>query len=192
MCLERIHINLAVVGQDRDTETNQRIRKCPLGLNMWTIKALLVKYIMSITKTFDLLNPKTGEILASYQNKQPRKAALKAAGAGHTEILLRQAGSAKKNRVAKIHEFKGSKVLEEFPLPYPGWVKATIEKKAGKPIPPELNKVGKEAELKALGFEPHKYSDGRVKKVAMHNIPKVGGGGLQESIGAWIESRSKP
>lgn len=147
---------------------------------------------MSTKKAFDLLNPITGEILASYSNKQPRKAALKAAGAGYENILLRQAASSSKIRAAKIHEFKGSKVMEEFPLPYPGWVKAIIEKKAGKSIPPELNVKGKEAELKALGFEPHSYSCGKVKKVAMHNIPKVNGGNLKDAIDTWLNKRNAP
>ncbi len=145
---------------------------------------------MTKVKTYYLIDPKTGANLATLKNRQPRKAAVKCAKTGHKTILLREAGSMKGNRAARIHEFEGDRKLVEFKLPYPAWVKLAVEKKAGKKIPDELNQKGKEALLKTAGFSPYLSKKGNVRKVCVINVPKTKGAEkVDESIKEWLKTR---
>jgi hypothetical protein len=64
-----------------------------------------------------------------FTGKQPRRAALKAATRGYTDIRLRERGT------KKIHVFKGSRKKVRSPADRPSWLPATVWK-------PVVRKVG--------------------------------------------------
>lgn len=69
-----------------------------------------------------------------FSGKQPRRAALKAASRGYTNIKLRERGVRRKGK-SKVHVFKGSVEVVNAPSNRPSWLPAKVKK-------PKVQKVG--------------------------------------------------
>ena len=69
-----------------------------------------------------------------FSGKQPRRAALKAASRGNTNIRLRERGVRKKGK-CKVHVFRGSVEIVDAPRNRPSWLPARVKK-------PKVKKVG--------------------------------------------------
>lgn len=69
-----------------------------------------------------------------FSGKQPRRAALKAATRGFTDIKLRERG-VRRDGKCKVHVFKGSVETVEAPANRPSWLPAKVKK-------PKVKKVG--------------------------------------------------
>lgn len=143
-------------------------------------------------KSFELLDHKSGEVLAVFKNKTPRPAAIKAAGEGHAKIILRERGAQEgKNYAARLHMFEGTITKATWPLPYPNWLKKSVEKKAGKSIPDSLNAKGKESDLAKAGFKPYEYNKGNVKKIGTVKVPKIQGKTPKECVSEYLKNGGK-
>lgn len=139
-------------------------------------------------KSFELLDTKSGDVISTYTNKQPRGAALKAAAEGHLDILLREAGSNTEKRVAVLHRFKGERKQVPWALPYNAYALKKVEELSGKPVPPELNvKDGRKA-LQAAGFKDYLFWKPNVKKVQRLDVPKVQGKSLTENVQEFVRA----
>ena len=143
-------------------------------------------------KSFELLNPQTGSVEAVYHNREPRAAALKAAGAGVKDIILREKDSGNEKRAAKLHRFAGSIKVDKWKLPLPIWKLVSEEKRTGKKIPPELNAKGKEAELEKAGFTIPSRNKPIVKKIAVCTVPKIKGADIHTEVKEFLKTLSKP
>lgn len=139
-------------------------------------------------KTFELLNPQTGEVEATYYNNAPRAAALKAASAGIKDIILREKNTRTNKRAAKLHMFEGSVKQERWRLPIPIWKLNSEAERTGKKIPPELNAKGKEAELEKAGFEIPVLNKPKVKKIAVFDVPRIKGADIHTQVMTFLES----
>lgn len=142
-------------------------------------------------KAFELLNPESGAVYATYRNKQPRAAALKAAGNNVKYIILREKDSRNEKRAAKLHRFKGSVVPEKWKLPMPDWKIKTEEKRTGKTIPPKLNVKGKEAEFEKAGFVLPTRKKPMVRKVDAFDVPMIKGADLQTEVREFLKTLPK-
>jgi hypothetical protein len=69
-----------------------------------------------------------------FSGKQPRRAALKAATRGFTDIRLRERG-VRKDGKCKVHVFKGSVATVSAPANRPSWLPAKVKK-------PKVKKIG--------------------------------------------------
>jgi len=143
-------------------------------------------------KSFELLNPQTGDVLGIYNNRQPRQAAMKAASKGVTDIILRERDSGNETKLAKLHRFTGAVKSGKWRLPLPGWKVTSEAERTGKKIPQELNKKGKEAELEKAGYECPVLNKPHVKKVKTYNIPRVKGADLHEEVKKFVKTLDKP
>lgn len=142
-------------------------------------------------KAFELLNPQTGDVEKIFTNKAPRQAALKAAGKGTKNIILRERGSGNDRRFAKLHRFSGTVMSVKWKLPLPEWKVKLEAKRTGKLIPPELNKKGKEADLEKAGYEQPLLNKPVVKKMDIYEIPRVKGADLHEVVKKFVKSLPK-
>ncbi|MDP2755468.1 MAG: non-histone chromosomal MC1 family protein [Nitrospirota bacterium] len=143
-------------------------------------------------KAFELLNPVTGIVEGTYHNPQPRGAALKAAGKGVKDIILREKDSGNENRAAKLHRFAGSVKPEKWRLPLPGWKVVSVEKKMGKKIPPELNAKGKEAEFEKAGFAIPLLNKPVVRKVGVFDVPSIKGADIYTEVKEFLKTLTLP
>lgn len=139
-------------------------------------------------KTFELLDRKTGNVLKELHNEQPRGAALKAAGYGVKDIILRERGTENEKMAAKLHLFTGSVVPDKWKLPLPDWKIQSEATRTGKAIPPELNVKGKEAELEKAGFELPPRDKPVVKKVKIYHVPKIKGADIHTSVSEFLKT----
>lgn len=142
-------------------------------------------------KAFELLNPKTGIVEATYHNPQPRGAALKAAGNGVKDIILRERDSGNEKRAAKLHRFTGEVKPEKWKLPMPDWKIKTEEKRTGKTIPPELNVKGKEAEFEKAGFVLPIRKKPMVRKVGVFDVPRIKGADVYTEVWEFLKTLPK-
>lgn len=142
-------------------------------------------------KTFELLDPHTGNLISVLHNSQPRGAALKAAGDGVTDIILRQRKSGNKVRAAKLHRFKGSVKPDNWTLPLPSWKIVEMEKKFQKKIPPELNAKGKEAEWEKAGFALPVRNKPVAKKIGSFNVPRIEGADIYTEVRECLKTLPK-
>ncbi len=142
-------------------------------------------------KSFELINPQTGIPEATYHNPRPRGAALKAAGKGVKDIILREKDSGNENRAAKLHRFAGSVKHGKWRLPLPSWKVAAEEKRTGKKIPPELNAKGKEAELEKAGFVIPTLNKPEVKKVGLYDVPRIKGADIYTEVKEFLKTLPK-
>ena len=86
-------------------------------------------------KSFLLLDEEN-KVVAKFENKYPRQAALKAANKGFTEIKLLERGTKNKDKGGhKIHKFVGERVKITKPIGAPAWMPDTVYK-------PTVTKVG--------------------------------------------------
>lgn len=144
--------------------------------------------------TFEVINPITGEPESTVKNDQPRQAARKAVNCLRREekdfskIVLREKGTTGNGQAAVIHVFTGTCVTKKAGLPVATFIKQGIEKKAGKPIPTELNVKGKEAELEKAGFVLPMIPDPNVRKVGKFHVPKVEGKDVAGAIVEFVKS----
>lgn len=140
-------------------------------------------------KAFELLNPITGIVEATYHNPQPRGAALKAAGDGIKDIILREKETINEKRAAKLHRFTGAVKPEKWKLPMPDWKVKSEAIRTGKKIPPELNAKGKEAELEKAGFERPVLNKPIVRKVGVFDVPKIKGADLHTAVKEFLKTK---
>lgn len=143
-------------------------------------------------KAYELINPESGAVYATYHNDQPRDAALKAAGNKVKDIILREKDSGNKTRAAKLHRFTGSVVPEKWKLPMPDWKIKTEEARIGKKIPPELNAKGKEAEFEKAGFVLPIRKKPNVRKVGVYDVLRIKGADLQTEVREFLKTLQKP
>lgn len=139
-------------------------------------------------KSFELLNPQTGVVEKIYQNPHARGAALKAAGKGVKDIILRERASKNKKRAAKLHRFAGSVKPEKWRLPLPSWKVASEEMRTGRITPPELNAKGKEAEFEKAGFVIPLLNKPIVKKVGLFDVPKIKGADIYTEVKEFLKT----
>ncbi len=139
-------------------------------------------------KAFELLNPLTGNVEATYHNPQPRGAALKAAGDGIKDIILREKETINKKRAAKLHRFTGAVKPQKWKLPMPDWKVVSEEKRTGKKIPPELNAKGKEAEFEKTLFTIPMQNKPIVRKVGVHDVPRIKGADLHTAVKEFLKT----
>lgn len=142
-------------------------------------------------KAFELLDPQTGNLKKVLHNDQARGAALKAAGEGVKDIILRERGTENEKRAAKLHRFTGSVVPDKWKLPMPDWKIKTEAKRTGKTIPPQLNVKGKEAELEKAGFERPALNKPVVRKVAVYDVPKIKGSDIYTEVRKFLKTLPK-
>lgn len=142
-------------------------------------------------KSFELINPQTGAVEATYHNPKPRGAALKAAGKGVKDIILREKDSGNKKRAAKLHWFAGSVKPGKWRLPLPSWKVALEEKRTGKKIPPELNAKGKEAEFEKAGFAIPLLNKPVVRKLGVFDVPKIEGADIYTEVKEFLKTLPK-
>ncbi len=142
-------------------------------------------------KTFELLDPLTGNVSKELHNPQARGASLKAAGYGVKDIILRERGTENEKRAAKLHRFSGSVVPDKWKLPLPGWKIKSEAARTGKTIPPELNIKGKEAELAKAGFEIPARNKPVVKKVKIYSVPKIKGADINTAVREFLKTLPK-
>ncbi len=143
-------------------------------------------------KAFELLNPVTGIVEATYHNPQPRGAALKAASNGVKDIILREKDSRNEKRAAKLHRFAGSIKPEKWKLPMPDWKVTSEAIRTGKIIPPQLNAKGKEVELEKTGFTIPILNKPVVRKVDVFDVPMIKGADLQTEVREFLKTLPKP
>jgi Non-histone chromosomal protein MC1 len=139
-------------------------------------------------KAFELLNPQTGDVEATYHNPQPRGAALKAAGNGVKDIILREKDSGNETRAAKLHRFTGAVKPEKWKLPMPDWKVKSEAARTGKKIRPELNAKGKEAELEKAGFERPMLNKPVARKVGIFDVPRIKGADLHTTVKEFLKT----
>ena len=144
-----------------------------------------------MNKAFELLNPLTGDALATYHNPQPRGAALKAAGDGIKDIILREKETNNEKRVAKLHRFTGGVKPEKWKLPMPEWKVKSEAVRTGKKIPPELNAKGKEAEFEKAGFERPVLNKPIARKVGVFDVPKIKGADMHTTVKEFLKTLPK-
>lgn len=142
-------------------------------------------------KAFELLNPLTGDVQATYHNPQPRGAALKAAGDGIKDIILREKETNNEKRAAKLHRFTGGVKPEKWKLPMPDWKVVSEEKRTGKKIPPELNAKGKEAEFEKTLFPIPMQNKPIVRKVGVFDVPRIKGADLHTTVKEFLKTLPK-
>lgn len=142
-------------------------------------------------KTFELLDTQTGIVRATYHNPQPRGAALKAAGDGVKDIILREKDSRNENRAARLHRFTGWVVPDKWKLPLPDWKIKTETKRTGKTIPPQLNVKGKEAELEKAGFVLPARNKPVARKVGVYDVPKITGADIFTEVKEFLKTLPK-
>ena len=142
-------------------------------------------------KAFELLNPQTGNVEGTYHNSQARGAALKAAGDGVKDIILREKETNNEKRSAKLHRFSGAVKPEKWKLPMPAWKVKSEAKRTGKTIPPELNAKGKEAEFEKAGFERPVLNKPIVRKVGVFDVPKIKGADLHTAVREFMKTLPK-
>ena len=142
-------------------------------------------------KAFELLNPVTGIVEGTYHNPQPRGAALKAAGNGVKDIVLREKDSGNEKRAAKLHRFTGAVKPEKWKLPMPDWKMKSEAIRTGKKIPPGLNAKGKEAELEKAGFERPVLNKPIARKVGIYDVPKIRGADLHTAVKEFLKTIPK-
>jgi len=140
-------------------------------------------------KAFELLNPATGIVEGTYHNPQPRGAALKAAGNGVKDIILREKDTNNEKRAAKLHRFTGGVKPEKWKLPMPDWKMKSEAIRTGKKIPPELNAKGKEAEFEKAGFERPMLNKPIVRKVGIFDVPKIKGADLPTTVKEFLKTK---
>lgn len=143
-------------------------------------------------KAFELLNPVTGIVEGTYHNPQPRGAALKAAGNGVIDIILREKDTNNEKRAAKLHRFTGAVKPEKWKLPMPDWKVKSEAIRTGKKIPPGLNAKGKEAEFEKAGFERPVLNKPIARKVGIYDVPKIKGADLQTEVKEFLKTLPKP
>jgi len=141
-----------------------------------------------MVKAFELLNPVTGNVEATYHNPQPRGAALKAAGDGVKDIILREKETQNEKRAAKLHRFTGAVKPEKWKLPMPAWKVISEEKRTGKKIPPQLNAKGKEAEFEKALFPIPMQNKPIVRKVGIYDVPKIKGADLHRTVKEFLKT----
>lgn len=139
-------------------------------------------------KSYVLINPETGAVEATYHNDHPRGAALKAAGKGVKDIILREKDTRTEKRAARLHIFAGSFKPDKWKLPLPAWKVASEEERTGKKIPPELNAKGKAAELEKAGFTIPLLNKPVVRKVGMFDVPKIKGADLHTEVTEFLRT----
>jgi len=144
-----------------------------------------------MNKAFELLNPQSGDAVATYHNPQPRGAALKAAGDGIKDIILREKETHNEKRVAKLHRFTGGVKPEKWKLPMPDWKIKSEAMRTGKKIPPELNAKGKEAEFEKAGFERPMLNKPIVRKVGVFDVPRIKGADLPTTVKEFLKTLPK-
>lgn len=144
-----------------------------------------------MNKAFELLNPQSGDAVATYHNPQPRGAALKAAGDGIKDIILREKETNNEKRVAKLHRFTGAVKPEKWKLPMPDWKVKSEAIRTGKKIPPELNAKGKEAELEKAGFERPMLNKPIARKVGVFDVPRIKGADLHTTVKEFLKTLPK-
>lgn len=144
-----------------------------------------------MNKAFELLNPQSGDAVATYHNPQPRGAALKAAGDGIKDIILREKETNNEKRVAKLHRFTGGVKPEKWKLPMPDWKVKSEAVRTGKKIPPELNAKGKEAEFEKAGFERPMLNKPIARKVGVFDVPKIKGADLHTAVKEFLKTLPK-
>lgn len=142
-------------------------------------------------KSFELLNPQTGIVEATYHNDMARQAALKAARIGVKDIILREKDSRNKWRAARLHRFEGSIKPGKWNLPLPTWKVDSEAERTGKKIPPELNKKGKEEEMEKAGFEIPAINKPIVKKLGTYSVPKTKGSDLHTEVKEFLKTMEK-
>ena len=142
-------------------------------------------------KAYELINPQTGNVEATYHNDQPRAAALKAAGNGVKDIILREKDSGNETRAAKLHRFTGAVKPEKWKLPMPDWKIKTEEARIGKKIPPELNAKGKEAEFEKAGFVLPTRKKPIARKVGVFDVPRIKGADIFTEVGEFLKTLPK-
>ncbi len=141
-----------------------------------------------MTKAFELLNPQTGNVEATYHNPQPRGAALKAAGDGVKDIILREKETNNEKRAAKLHRFTGAVKPEKWKLPMPAWKVGSEEKRTGKKIPPELNAKGREVEFEKVLFPIPIQNKPIARKVGVFDVPKIKGADLHTTVKEFLKT----
>ena len=139
-------------------------------------------------KAFELLNPVTGIVEGTYHNPQPRGAALKAAGNGVKDIILREKDTNNEKRAAKLHRFTGGVKPEKWKLPMPDWKMKSEAIRTGKKIPPQLNAKGKEAEFEKAGFERPVLNKPVARKVGIYDVPKIRGADLPTAVKEFLKT----
>ncbi len=139
-------------------------------------------------KSYELINPETSAVEATYHNPQPRGAALKAAGEGVKDIILREKDTRTEKRSARLHIFAGGVKPEKWKLPLPAWKVVSEEKRTGKKIPPELNAKGKEAELEKAGFAIPLLNKPVVRKLGVFDVPKIKGADLHTEVKEFLKT----
>lgn len=142
-------------------------------------------------KAFELLDPLTGNVTKELHNNQARGAALKAAGYGVKDIILRERGTENEKRAGKLHRFTGEVKPDKWKLPLPEWKIKTEAKHTGKTIPPELNVKGKEAELEKAGFVIPARNKPVVKKVRTFDVPKIQGADIHTAVREFLKTLPK-
>lgn len=145
-----------------------------------------------MAKAFELLNPVTGIVEGTYHNPQPRGAALKAAGNGVIDIILREKDTNNEKRAAKLHRFTGAVKPEKWKLPMPDWKMKSEAIRTGKKIPPELNAKGKEAEFEKGGFERPVLNKSIARKVGVFDVPKIKGADMHTAVREFLKTLPKP
>lgn len=142
-------------------------------------------------KAYELINPDSGAVYATYHNDQPRAAALKAAGNNVKDIILREKDTRNETRAAKLHRFTGEVKPEKWKLPMPDWKIKTEEKRIGKKIPPELNVKGKEAEFEKAGFVISTRKKPNVRKVGVYDVPRIKGADIYTEVTEFLKTLPK-
>lgn len=142
-------------------------------------------------KAFDLLHPQTGDVLKTFHNRQARGAALKAAGNGTSDIILREHNTGTKDRASKLHRFTGSVQPDKWRLPLPDWKIASEAKRTGRTIPPQLNVRGGEDVLVKAGYELPARDKPLVKKVGVFNVPRVDGVDIDTAVREFLKTLPK-
>lgn len=142
-------------------------------------------------KTFELLDPQTGNLLRTYHNAQARGAALKAAGDGAKDIILRERNTETRERASKLHRFTGSVVPDKWKLPLPDWKMKSEAKRTGKTIPPQLNVKGGEEALVKAGYELPTRNKPMAKKVGVEDVPKINGADIHTSVRKFLKTLPK-
>lgn len=138
-------------------------------------------------KVYELIDPKSGAVVSQFENPNARAAAAKAANRKATDIILRERGSGNEKQACSLHIFSGRIEPAAKFLPITSFRLAATEKKAGKPIPAELNVKGKEADYIKAGFPvPNKAI---VAKLGKYNVPKMAGKNIEECVKEFLKNR---
>lgn len=130
-------------------------------------------------KTYEQIDIKTGNVVATLTGRSPLLAAKKAATRGFTDIIIRQRKRGNNGVAAKLLRYSGYVTVIDRPMPYPKWLADKMK------VPADQNKKGNEAKF------PCKCKMSKAKRANAYKVMKVSGKDDVDVVSAFVKGLNK-